>query len=107
MLETLPWEVAYLRDLEFLGLDGNPIMKPNPYLASLDQLNPQIQDVLKSMRYENPAAEMLYREGPVGMVSWLRDQMPPEIMVPLPIPKRRWIRRAKPQAEKGLFSLGI
>lgn len=95
LLETLPWELAWLKKLTFLGLDGNPLMKPNiGIMSDLDR------------RFDHPVAEVIYRAGPQGLLEWLRDQMPVDIMVPCAPPRRRWIRRVPP-TEKAEDPLGI
>lgn len=91
-IESLPWEVAWLRSLEFLGLEGNPIMKGNPVAGGTSSME-NIFDVRKSMRYENPIAEILVRDGVQALISWLRDNMPIDVMLPSTLCNRRWIRR--------------
>ena len=104
-LETLPWEMAWLHSLEFLGIEGNPIMKLNPAASgnssnnSLDLQQLHMHDLRKSMRYENPVVEVMFREGVQAAVAWLRDNMPVDVMLPSLIAKRRWIRKGGLQTD--------
>lgn len=95
LLEDIPWEVALCHQLEFIGLEGNPIMKLNPYhnMNTAMLADPVLSELLRNMKYEHPVAEMLFRTGAVGLLKWLRDQMPVEVLVPYPVPQRKWIRK--------------
>jgi CCR4-NOT transcription complex subunit 6 len=91
-IESLPWEMAWLRSLEFLGLEGNPLMKLNPAGGGPTSME-TIFDIRKSMRYEHPIAEILVRDGVQALISWFRDNMPVDVMMPATLCNRRWIRR--------------
>jgi hypothetical protein len=80
---------------------GNPIMSPNAHAILPPMTDPSIEMAWKTMRFEHPIAEVLYREGAPGVQSWLRDQMPVEVMVPYPTPKRRWIRSTRQNEQAG------
>eukprot|EP00158_Paraphelidium_tribonemae_P006987 Partr_v1_DN28060_c2_g3_i4_m57299 putative CCR4-NOT transcription complex subunit len=91
LLESLPWHVAYLHNLQFLGLEGNPVCKLNPYYGST-HINIAANDLLRKLQYEHPVSELLHRSGPQGLVSWLRDNLPIDVILPHPIPARQWIQ---------------
>ena len=94
LLESLPWQVAYLHNLSFLALEGNPVCKLNPYFGQSSAVGGN--DYLRKIQYSHPVAELLHRSGPSGLVSWLRDNMPTDLMIPYPIPARQWIASENP-----------
>jgi hypothetical protein len=113
MLETVPWELGFCRALEFLGIEGNPVMKmidlssnmgPGQSSVGADGLGGPSGKFSGSgggggQKYASPVAEILHREGASAVVTWLRDNMPCDKIVPGPVPYREWIPMGKSAAK--------